>query len=81
MADNYAIHGGTVSQGLWTSPDGGASWMRVQARGLGDGSSVRGLAVCPDDPHTILPLRRLGQAPESSQQAARGDLNRVGGSR
>jgi photosystem II stability/assembly factor-like uncharacterized protein len=52
MATDYTICIGTVGQGLWQSPDGGETWVRMRAPFPLE-SRVRALALHPTEPHTL----------------------------
>lgn len=52
MAKNYTICIGTVGQGLWQSPDGGESWLRMR-QPFPLESRVRALALHPTEARTI----------------------------
>ena len=52
MAKNYTICIGTVGQGLWHSPDGGETWLRMR-QPFPLESRVRALALHPTEAHTI----------------------------
>jgi photosystem II stability/assembly factor-like uncharacterized protein len=52
MSTNLTLCVGTVGSGLWLSRDGGHSWRRI-GRGLSGESRIFGLAVHPEEPHTI----------------------------
>jgi photosystem II stability/assembly factor-like uncharacterized protein len=48
---------GGPESGLWTSRDGGDSWVRLEGRGLPRGTMGKiGLAMSPDDPNRIYAL-------------------------
>lgn len=52
MATDYTICIGTVGQGLWQSPDGGESWVRMRTPFPLE-SRVRALTRHPTEPHTL----------------------------
>src|SRR6266542_3024510 len=52
MAKDYSICIGTVGQGLWQSPDGGETWLRMR-RPFPLESRVRALALHPTEAHTL----------------------------
>src|SRR2546421_8994140 len=52
MAKDYTICIGTVGQGLWHSPDGGESWLRMR-QPFPLESRVRALALHPTEARTI----------------------------
>src|ERR671910_3205261 len=52
MAKDYTICIGTVGQGLWQSPDGGETWVRMR-QPFPLESRVRALALHPTDPRTL----------------------------
>ena len=54
MADNYAIHIGTVGQGVWVSPDAGETWSSTRMAGMVREDTVRTLAPYPDGSPRLL---------------------------
>ena len=52
MAKDYTICIGTVGQGLWHSPDGGETWLRMR-QPFPLESRVRALALHPTEAHTL----------------------------
>lgn len=59
MANNFTILAGSVSQGIWRSPDGGQSWRNFHGKPpfvwepFNLEAEVRGLAVDPHDPAVL----------------------------
>ena len=54
MAKNYSICVGTISTGLWHSPDAGENWTFTRTPYPPLEAPVRSLAPFPDNPHHIL---------------------------